>query len=102
MLKYEVVHRPGKSIGHADGLSRTPPPSTEHRVDAIESCKLTEAYDKDKTETEWPKRMLETQFLEKEGNLLNSDEVIAYCFSVDLKMTERVARKKTAIHNEKT
>ena len=21
---YEVVHRPGKSIGHADGLSRTP------------------------------------------------------------------------------
>ena len=47
---YEVVHRPGKSIGHADGLSRTP----LRAFDAfVTEDPATEAPEEDQ---EWPNR----------------------------------------------
>ena len=86
-FNYEVVHWPGKSIGHADGLSRTPPRalnmvSTQSKTSAI-----------DQTGSEWPNRSPATNLLEKEGNLWDSDESIAQCVSADFKTAAGVARK---------
>ena len=84
-FNYEVVHRPDKSIRHADGLSRIPPKalnmvSTQSKINAH-----------DNTGSEWPNRSPETNLLEKEGNLLDSDESIAHCVSADFKMAAGVA-----------
>ena len=50
-----------------------------------------------KGQTDRPKISL----LGKEGNLLDSDESIAHCVSVEFKLAAGIARKKTAIPNEK-
>ena len=47
----------------------------------------------DQTGSEWPNRSPATNLLEKEGNLLDSDESIAHCVSADFKMAAGVARK---------
>ena len=47
----------------------------------------------DKTGSEWPNRSPETNRLEKEGNLLDSDECIAHCVSADFKLATGIARK---------
>ena len=86
-FKYEVVHRPGKSIGHADGLSRIPPKA----LNMVSPQSKTNALDQ--TGSECPNRSPATNLLEKEGNLLDSDESIAHCISADFKMAAGVARK---------
>ena len=98
---YEVVHRPGKSIGHADGLSRIPPKA----LNMVSPQSKTSAHDQ--TASEWPNRSPATNLLEKEGNLLDCDESIAHCVSAEFKMAAGVARRsspqnKTAIPNEET
>ena len=47
-FNYEVVHRPGKSIGHADGLSRIPPKAPN----MVSPQSKTSAHDQ--TGSEWP------------------------------------------------
>ena len=86
-FNYEVVHRPGKSIGHADGLSRIP----NKALNMVSPLSKTSAHDQ--TGSEWPNRSPATHLLEKEGNLLDSDESIAHCVSADFKMAAGVARK---------
>ena len=82
-FNYEVFHRPSKSIGHADGLSRIPP--------VYNSYTKTSAHDQ--TEPEWPNRSPETTLLEKKGNNLDSNESTAQCVSADFKMAAGVARE---------
>ena len=94
-LNFEVVHRPGKSIVHADGLSRTPSKalnmvSTQPKINT-----------QDDTGSERQNRPPETILLEKERNLLDSDESIAHCASTDFKMAAGLARKNV-IPIEKT
>ena len=86
-FNYEVGHRPGKSIGNANGLSLIPP----RALNLVSTQSKTNAHNK--TGSEWPNRFPETNLLEKEGNLLDSDETIAHCVSADFKMAARVARK---------
>ena len=86
-FNYEVVHRPGKSIGHADGLSRIPPKA----LNLVSPQSKTSAHDQ--TGSQWPNRSPATNLLEKEGNLLDSDESIAHCVSADFKMAAGIARK---------
>ena len=86
-FNYEVVHRPGKSIGHADGLSRIPP----RALNMVSTQSKTNAHDK--TGSEWPNRSPETNLLEKEGNLLDSGESIAHCVSADFKMAAGIAHQ---------
>ena len=87
---YEVVHRPGKSIGHADGLSRTP----LRAFNAI----VTEysAADAPEEDQEWPNRTNENppdakqfQYSEIQDDVLQSTDSIAHCFSADFKLGAR-------------
>ena len=76
---YEVQHRPGKSIGHADGLSRIP------IVNQVNSSQSKEKLD----------RPLKTKFFElihKTGNLFESKDSLAHCISSDFKMSAGIAR----------
>ena len=86
-FNYEVVHRPGKSIGHTNGLSLTPARALNMVSTQSETCAH------DKTGSEWPNRSPETNLLEKEGNLLDSDESFAHCVSADFKLAAGIARK---------
>ena len=51
---YEVQHRPGKSIGHADGLSRMPPLPVEMITREPNVQNNVEQLTTDRSETEWP------------------------------------------------
>ena len=76
---YEVRHRPGKSIGHADGLSRIPPIS----INAMETDLPSTA-----PQNEIPK-VAETinNYQEVFGNVFDSKDSIAHCLSADFKMS---------------
>ena len=87
-FKSEVVNRPGKPIGHADGVSRTPP----RALNMVSTEPKASAHDK--TGSEWPNRSPKTNLGEKEGNLLESNESIAHCVSADFKQAARIVRKK--------
>ena len=81
---YEVRHRPGKSIGQADGLSRIPPNS----INAIET-------DLPSTSPESKNLKLVTainNYQEVIGNVFDSKDSIAHCVSVEFKMSARIAR----------
>ena len=86
-FNYEVVHRPGKSIRHANALSRTLP----RALNMVSTQSKASAHDE--TGSEWPNRSPETNLLEKAGNLLDSDESIAHCVSADFKLAAGTARK---------
>ena len=76
---YEVQHRPGKSIGHADGLSWIP---IVHQV--------TTSPSKEKSD-----ELVKAKFFEivhKNGNIFESKDSLAICISSDFKMSERIAR----------
>ena len=81
---YEVRHRLGKSIGHADGLSRIPPNSinaTETDLPAIS------------TQNEVPKiAPAINNYQEVIGNIFDSKDSIAHCASADFKMSAGIAR----------
>ena len=78
-LNYEVQHRPDKSIGHADGLSRIPIVN-----------QVTTSQSKEK-----PDEPMKTKFFElihKNGNFLESKDSLAHCISSDFKMSAGIAR----------
>ena len=82
---YEVLHRPGKSIGHADGLSRIPPNSinaTETDLPAIS------------TQNEVPKiATAANNYQEVFGNKFDSKDSFAHCVSADFKESAGIARQ---------
>ena len=81
---YEVRHRPGKSIGHADGLSRIPPNS----INAIETDFPSTA-----TQNEIPKVATGTNnYQEVIGKVFDSKDSIAHCVSADFKMSAGIDR----------
>ena len=81
---YEVRHRPGKSIGHADGLSRIPPNS----INAIE----TDLSSKPK-QNEIPQvATVINNYQEVIGNVFDSKDSIAHCVSADFKMSAGIKR----------
>ena len=76
---YEVHHRPGKSIGHADGLARIP------IVNQVTTSQSKEKLDKP----------IKTKFFElihKAGILFDSKDSSAHCVSTDLKLSAGLAR----------
>ena len=92
-FNYDVVHRPGKSIGHADGLSRTPLRAFNPMV--IEDP----AADAPEEDQEWPNRTKESppdpkhfQYSEIQGDVQQSAESIAHCISADFKLGAGNAR----------
>ena len=81
---YEVRHRPGKSIGHADGLSRIPPNS----INLIETDLPATS-----TQNEVPKIATAiNNYQEVFGNNFDSKDSFAPCVSADCKISARVAR----------
>ena len=81
---YEVRHRPGKSIGHADGLSRIPPNS----INSIETDLLSIL-----TQNEIPKDATAVNnYQEVFGNVIDSKNNIAHCVSADFKMSAGYSR----------
>ena len=81
---YEERRRPGKSIGHADGLSRIPPNSTN----AIETDLPSTA-----PQNEIPKvAEVISNYQEVIGNVFDSKDNIAHCVSADFKMSAGIAR----------
>ena len=77
-------HRPGKSIGHADGLSRVPPNS----INAIETDLPSTSPQK-----EIPKvATVINNYQEVIGNVFDSKDSIAHCVSAHLKMSAGIAR----------
>ena len=80
----EFRHRPGKSIGHADGLSRIPPSS----INAIETDLPSIL-----TQNEIPKVATAiNNYQEVFGNVFDSKDSIANCVSADFKMSAGNAR----------
>ena len=81
---YEVRHRPGKSIGLADGLSRIPPNS----INAIETDLPLTA-----PQNEIPKVAdIISNCQGVIGNVFDSKDSIAHCVSADFKMSVGIAR----------
>ena len=76
---YEVQHRPGKSIGHADGLSRIP------IVNQVTSSQSKEKSDK-------PIKAKFSELIHKTINLFESKDSLAHCISSDFKMSAGIAR----------
>ena len=81
---YEIRHRPGKSIGHADGLSRIPPTS----INAIESD-LPSIIKQNEIP---PVATVINNYQEVFGNVFDSKDSIAHCVSADFKMSAGIAR----------
>ena len=122
-FEYTVRHRPGTSIGHADGLSRVP--SYEVNIVAQNSSgiecphqdesnqwehsTMTQKNDNDHASTsseEWPKRetprksqfspdilSAPIRYQEIIGDLFHSTASLAHCVSADFKMSAGIARK---------
>ena len=76
---YEVQHRPGKSIGHADGLSRIP------IVNQVTTSQSKENIGK-------PVKTKCFELIHKTGNLFDSKDSLAHCISSDFKMSAGIAR----------
>ena len=76
---YEVQHRPGKGIGHADGLSRIP---------IVNQVTTSQSEEK-------PGEPVKTKFFElvhKNCNLFESKDSLAHCISSDFKMSAGIVR----------
>ena len=76
---YEVQHRPGKSIGHADGLSRIP------IANQVTSSQCQEKLDE-------PMKTKFFEIVHKNGNLFQSKGSLAHCISSEFKMSAGIAR----------
>ena len=78
---YEVRHRPGKSIGHADGLSRISPNS----INAIETDLPSTS-----TQTEIPKvANAIDNYQEVFGKVFDSKDSIAHCVAADFNLSAK-------------
>ena len=90
---YEVVHRPGKSIGHADGLSRT-------LLRAFNALATEDpAADAPEDDQDGPNRTNDSPldprhspYSEIQGDVLQSTDSIAHCISADFRLGARIAR----------
>ena len=81
---YEVRHRPGKPIGHADGLSRIPPNS----INAIETDLPSTS-----TQNEIPQvATVINNYQEVISNVFDSKDSIPHCVSADFEMSAGIAR----------
>ena len=81
---YEVRHQPGKSIGHADGLSRIPPNS----INEIETHLPSTS-----THNEIPQvATVINNYQEVIGDVFDSQGSIAHCVSADFEMSSGIAR----------
>ena len=78
---YEVQHRPGKSIGHAYGLSRIPIVNQDTSSSSQSKEKLDE-----------PVKTKFFEIIHKNGNLFESKDSLAHCISTDFKISARIAR----------
>ena len=76
---YEVQHRPGKSIGHADVIPQT------HIVNQVTISKIKE-------ELEESVKTIIFELIHKNGNLFESKDPLAHCVSSDFKMSAGIAR----------
>ena len=76
---YEVQQIPGKSIGHANGLSRTPIVN-----------QVTTSQSKEKLEKPIKTKFFE--FIHKTDNLFDSRDSLAHCISSDFKLSAGIAR----------
>ena len=76
---YEVQHRPGKSIGQADGLSQRP------IANQVTTSKSKEKLDE-------PVKTKFFELIHKNGNLFESKDSLAHCISSDFKMSAEIAR----------
>ena len=74
-----MQHRPGKSIGHADGLSRMP------IVNQVTSAQSKEKQDE-------PVKRKFFELIHKNGNLFESKDSLAHCISSDFKLSAGIAR----------
>ena len=120
---YDVRHRPGKSIDHADGLSRSPPSAVNAILNEDDSLDVDRSYDEafrehspspttnfdDHASTssgDWPNRdqsptyqpnpqvqTTQSNYREIIGNVFDSSDSIAHCLSADFKMSAGIARK---------
>ena len=82
---YEVRHRPGKTMGHADGLSRIP----QNSINAVETD-----FPPTLPQKEIPKvATVINNHQEVIGNVFDSNDSIAHCVSADFKMSAGLARK---------
>ena len=92
-FNYEVEHRPGKPIGHTDGLLRTP-------LRAFNAIVVEyPAADAPEEDHEWPNHTKEVppdskhfQYSEIQGDVLQSSDSIACSISVDFKLGAGIAR----------
>ena len=81
---YEKRHRPGKSIGHADGLSRIPPNS----INAIETHLPSTSTHNEIAQV----ATVINNYREVIGNVFDSKDSIAHCVSADFEMSAGIAR----------
>ena len=121
-FEYDVRYRPGKSIGHADGLSRIPSSNinaisedSQNEVLPTEDNTLWEHSSNEQRDEEdhasvgsedWPNRnpsanasappeveIAPKLYHELHGNLFHSTDSIAHCVSADFKLSAGIARK---------
>ena len=107
-FNYEVRHRPGKSIGHADGLSRSPSVInviTDQSTPAYRPGEDEPVVDANGCDQEWPNRDLNVstpvipdlsptgQYREVSADLFSTKNSFAHCVSADFKMSSGIARK---------
>ena len=76
---HEVQHRPCKSIGHADGLSRIPV------VNQVTTSQSKENLDE-------PEKTEFFELIHKSCNLFDSKVSLAHCILSDFKISARIAR----------
>ena len=76
---FEVQHRLGKIIGHADGLSRIP---IDNQVTTSQS----------KEKPDEPVKRKVSELIHKNGNLFESKDSLARCISSDFEMSAGIAR----------
>ena len=84
-IDYEVRQRPGKSIGHADGLSRIPPNS----INAIETDLPSSSPPNDNPTI----TTAIDNYQEVIGNVFDCKDSIAHCVSADFKMSAGIGRR---------
>ena len=101
---YDVRHRPGKSIGHADGLSRIPPASV-NGVDEDFSADTESECSDDWAEREAARiagiigpinpgtKTDHEHYKELVGNVLDANTSIAHCVSADFAITSTLVQR---------
>ena len=118
LFDYDVQHRPGKSIGHADGLSRIPSPvnavaetnnpsfpfeehlgpddSPTHQTQATDGSYYSDQHHIDSPTPNAPTQQLDEAidpYRETVGNLFDTQDCFGHCVSADFKMSAGIARK---------